>query len=99
MLLTKLTEPEVRRAVLHGFTIPLDIQTVCLHPLVTAFESLLVLFSLVLPQHIHDLLRKFQRSLRLACFGGVGVNAFLRRVVACAADADDVVLEIHIFPL
>ena len=45
VLLAEFTEPEVRRTVLHGQSVPLGVEPVSLHPLVTAFESLLVFFA------------------------------------------------------
>ena len=98
VLFTELTKPEIRCAVLHRFTVPFSIEPVGLNPLVSEFKRLLVLFCLVLFQHIHDFLRKFESSLRLTGFSGVGINAFLRSIIARSADADDVVLEVHIFP-
>lgn len=41
---------------------------------------------------------KFQRALRLLSFSGVGVSAALFGIVARAFNADDVVLEINVFP-
>ena len=47
VLLAELFQPAVRGLVVHGFAVPLDKEPVCLHPLVTAFESLHILFVLV----------------------------------------------------
>ena len=63
VLFAELTKPEIRCAVLHRFTVPFSIEPVGLNPLVSEFKRLLVLFCLVLFQHIHNLLREFERSL------------------------------------
>ena len=71
---TEFFQPEIRRVVVHRFTIPLNEQTVMVYPLRSEPDMLLVLLVLVLTEQVHNALGKFQRTLGLLCLGGVGVD-------------------------
>ena len=63
VLFAELIQPKIRRSVLHRLTVPFGVEPVRFYSLITVFQRLLVLFRLVLFQHIHNLLRKFKASL------------------------------------
>ena len=96
---TEFFEPEIRCIVVHRSAVPLYEQAVIVLPFRAEFLTLCVLLFLVLTEHIHDALWKFKRTLRLLCLGGVGVDTLRSSVVACPADADNVMLPVNVLPL
>lgn len=68
------------------------------YPLVAPFECLAVLVLPQLFEQVHYELWEFECSLRCFGFSSVGIHTATRGIVGCAADADRVVLEVHVFP-
>ncbi len=91
---TEFFEPEIRCIVVHRSAVPLYKQAVIVLPFRAELLTFLVLFCFILTEQVHDALRKFQRTLRLLCFGGVGVDAFRSGVITCPADADNIMLPV-----
>lgn len=71
---TEFPEPEIRCVIVHRFTVSLNEKAVIVHPFRAEPFTFCVLLVLVLTEHIHNALRKFQGTLRLLRFCGVGVD-------------------------
>ena len=99
VLIAELVQPKIQRSVLHRLAVPFGVEPVGFNPLIAVFQRLLVLFRLVLLQHIHNLLRKFKASLRLFGLGSVGVNALFSSIIRSSANVYDISFKVHIFPL
>ena len=98
MLLAELSEPEIRCSVLHGSAVPLHKKPVRFVPFIAQPQCFRVLFFLVFLEHIHDLFRELQGTLRLPRLCGIGVDSLLCVIVGSAADTDDLVLEVDVLP-
>ena len=96
---TEFFEPEIRCVVVHRSAVPLYEQAVIVLPFRAELYTLLVLFRFILTEQVHDALRKFQRTLRLLRFGGIGVDALRSGIVGSSADADNAVVPVNILSL